>query len=382
MKTESKTPFLLTCAMLFISTLAFLGCSSDKDDPIPDVYDDGINWNGSGSGTIELANNSSKDMILFVGQTPAPSNMLGGVRAGATVTHDISGQVSDFTVGGYAILRGITKDEYDKNAANPANAKIDLTIMVTYKAGTKYRYNIDRSYIGDNGFRIVNRGRIGMELRKDSPDGEKVAYLPAFQQNSIVYTQTTTAVTLFPVYVYYNQTTGEVSTLRSTSLFESVTAAPRPASSGEMNTYYLPNNASLTWAAIVGTLKQPVAYVRVVCNIVNQAGYVTSSLSKRLISQNGYDAVSAGENLVFEVQSTEEGTGINLSIVFYGGNVIIPVRFEDQTTPSPIIKNGYNYTVEVNFTGDEDADLENVNNYKATIVEGNKRDISDQITSL
>jgi len=367
---KAKKSFL--ALLLLAATSMFFGCG--------DPYEDGIDWNGSNSGTLELINGSNKDMVLFVGQIPSKSSMLGGVRSGATVIHDISKHVSDFSVGGYAILRGVTKEEYDRNP-DPSKAKIEFNAMVTYRAGAVYRYNINPSYMGDNGFRVTNNSRIGIELRKNSPDGEKVAYLPAFQQNSVVYTQTTSAVTLFPVYVYYNQTTGEVSTLRSTSLFESVTAAPRPASSGEMNTYYLPNNASLTWAAIVGTLKQPVAYVRVVSNIVNQAGYVTSSLSKRLISQNGYDAISAGENLVFEVESTEEGTGINLSTVFYGGNVIIPVRFEGQIT-SPVIKNGYNYTVTVDYIGDVDGNLENVANYKAIIVEGNKRDISDQITSL
>jgi len=376
MKTESKKTFPLICAMLFISALAFSGCGKH------DVYEDGINWDGSNSGTLELVNGSNKDMVVFVGQTPSPSSILGGVRAGATVKHDISRHVSDFAVGGYAILRGVTKEEYDKNASDPAKAKIEFNAMVTYRGGTMYRYNINPNYMGSNGFRVINRGRIGMELRKDSPDGEKVAYLPALQQNQMVYTETTDALTLFPVYVFYNRSTGEVTTLKSTTLLESISATPRPlgASSNAIQNYYLPNDETLTWAAIVGTLKQPAAYVTIVNNIPNQSGYVTNALSRRLISQNGYDAIGSGEKLVFEVESTEEGAPINLTIVFYGGTVTVGALFEGETTP-PIIKNGYNYTVTVTYLPGEGG-LQNQANYKATIVQGSKRDVSDQIESL
>jgi len=364
----------LLALLLLVATSMFFGCG--------DHYDDGINWEGNSGGTLELINGSNKDMILFVGQTPSPSSMLGGVRAGATRKFDISRHVDDFAVGGYTILRGVTKEEYDKNP-DPAKAKIEFNAMVTYRGGTMYRYNIDRNYIGDNGFRVTNRGRIGMELRKDSPDGEKVAYLPALQQNQIVYTQTTDALTLFPVYVFYNKSTGEVTTLKSTTLFESIQASPRPlgASTSGIQNYYLPNDESLTWASIVGTLKQPTAYVTVINNIANQSGYVTNALSKRFISQNGYDAIGSGEKEVFEVESTEEGSPIGLVIVFYGGNVKVPVLFNKDDTDPPVLKNGYNYNVTVTYTAGEGG-LQNNNNYKAIIVEGSKRDVSDQILSL
>jgi hypothetical protein len=373
MKTKFPLALLLLSA-ISTSMSMFLGCS--------DHYDDGINWDGDNGGTLELVNGSSKDFILFVGQVPSKSSMVGGVRAGVTVRHDISKHVSDFAVGGYAILRGVTKEEYDKNS-DPAKAKVEFNAMVTYRGGAIYRYNIDRNYMGDNGFRVTNRGKIGMELRKDSPDGEKVAYLPALQQNQIVYTQTTDALTLFPVYVFYNKTTGEVTTLKSATLFESIQASPRPmgANASGIQNYYLPNDETLTWTAIVGTLKQPSAYVTVINNIANQSGYVTNALSRRLISQNGWDAIGSGEKEVFEVESTEEGSGIALTIVFYGGNVKVPVLFNEDDTDPPVLKNGYNYSVTVSYTPG-DGGLQNQNNYKAKIVEGSKRDVSKDIESL
>jgi len=377
MNTKTK---LLTLLLLAVATSMFLSCGTHHEDH---YYDDGINWDGDSGGTLELVNGSNKDMILFIGQVPSSSNIIGGVRAGATRKIDISRQFDDFAVGGYAVLRGFTKEEYEKNAADPSKAKVEFTGMVNYRAGTLYRYNIDPNYIGDNGFRVINRGKIGMELRKDSPDGEKVAYLPSMAQNVIVYTPKTDALTLFPVYVFFNKTTGEVTTLKSQTLFESIQATPRPlgASLADIQTYYLPNDATLTWQQIVGTLKQPVAYVTVVNNIANQGGYVTNALSRRLISQNGYDAIGSGEKLVFEVESTEEGAGIGLTVVYYGGNVLVPVLFEGENEP-PVIKNGYNYTVTVSYIGDKEGGLQNSANYKAKIVEGEKRDVSDQLESL
>jgi len=375
-----KTKTSLLALLLLAATPMFLSCG--------DHYDDGINWDGDNGGTLELVNGSNKDMILFLGQVPSQSDIIGGVRAGVTRKIDISKHVDDFNVGGYAVLRGISKEEYDKNVLDLSNSKvkIEFTGMVTYKAGTVYRYNIDLRYIGDNGFRVVNRGKIGMELRKDSPDGEKVAYLPAFQQNSMVYTQTTSSMTLFPVYVYFNKSTGEVTTLKSDDLFQSIQVAPRPLAPGsdDIQTYYLPNDATLTWQQIVGTLKQPCAYVTVVNNISNQSGYVTNAVSRRLTSQDGYDAIGSGENRVFEVKSSEEGAGVALTIVYYGGNIMVPVLKEGETDP-PIIKNGYNYTVTVSYSPTSNSGsnpLANPANYKARIVEGEKRDISDQIESL
>ncbi|MCL2102296.1 MAG: hypothetical protein FWH22_11365, partial [Fibromonadales bacterium] len=200
--------------LMLLASFIFLGCSINSSS-------DDINWNGDNSGTLELFNGSNKDMIVFIGQSPSESSILGGIRANATRLYDVSKHVDDFAIGGYTIIRGVTKERYDAEP-DPTKVKIEFTAMVTYRSGAKYRYNIDPNYMGDYGFRIGNRGRIGMELRKDSPHGEKIAYLPALQQNQMVYADNTNAITLFPVYVFFNRNSGEVSTLSATSLFETV----------------------------------------------------------------------------------------------------------------------------------------------------------------
>ena len=361
-------------ALMFLVSLFILLASCGKHD---DYEFDGVNWDGN-SGTLEIVNGSNKDMIIFVGQIPAQSSMLGGVKAGATRKLDISGHVDDFDVGGYAIIRGVSKEEWDEDF-DPSNAKIEFSAMVTYRRGAEYRYNIDASYMGDYGFRVTNSGKVGIELRKDSPNGEKIAYIPALQQNQVVYTQTSNAITLFPVYVFFNDLTKEVTSLEATSMFATATIAPRPLAENNIPNIYFPTDG-LTWQDIVNSLKPPVAYLYVKNNIMNESGYITNALSYRLNSQNGYDAINPGETAVFEVESTEAGSQVSLIAVFRGGITKIPIHFKDDLE-IPVIKNGYDYDVSITYTPG-DGGAENMDNYSAIISERGKRDLSDKITSL
>jgi len=360
--------------LLLSATLTFLGCGVNDD---AEIF---IKWDDDNGGTLEVVNNSNKDIVLFHGQVPANASIIGGVRGGGTSRLiDISKYVSDFDVGGYIILRGMSRDEFNANSLNLAAAKVEFNAFATYGAGKKYRVAIDRNYTGDNAVRITNRGRVGLELRKNSPEGEKVAYLPALQVNQMLYTQTTEALTLFPFYVLYNNSTQTITTLKATSMLEAVTAAPRPASNPSgINTVYFPNDETDSWAKIVGTLKSPVAYITVSNNVMNQAAYFTNAGSQRYRSQNDYDAIGSGEQLTFEIEAADEEQGgiqKNLIAVFYNGLVRVPVLFDGEADP-PVIENGYDYTVSINGSGSDQS------GYSAKIVKGQKRDLSDQLTTL
>ena len=365
---KTKSPLSLALLLLAaISMSMFLSCGQHLD---PYQYDS-VNWDGSNSGTIELQNGSNKDMVIFVGQTPAPSNLLGGVKAGATVKHDISKHVSDFSVGGFAILRGISKEEWDNNQLEPSKAKIEFTAMVTYGSGKMYRYNITLSNTGNNAVRVTNRFNIGMELRKNSPNGEKVAFLPGLATNQMIYTSSTEAITLFPVYVFFNKTTAEVTTLETTEMKAALIVAPRPLGPNQsINDYYLPKDETLTWSYIYGTLKQTSAYITVANKVPNEVGYVTIALKKQL-SQNGYDAISHGERLTYKIECSEAGEEAGMIINFQNGTVLVPVRTKDGG--ADIIKAGYNYTVTVT------PDTGNKDSYKAVIDDGEEIDKSKLI---
>jgi hypothetical protein len=230
--------------------------------------------------------------------------------------------------------------------------------------------------MGDYAYRVTNIGRIGMELRKDSPDGEKVGYLPSLASNMLLYADSTAGFTLYPVYVYYSKSTGQVTTLRPTTMFETVTVSPRAATGGSIQAYTFPADSNVTWDSIKGTLLSPVAYVTVTSNVPNQSGRVTIAGTNRLNSQNGFDTIGSGETLTYEIQSSVAGTQQNLVLAYYNGLINLPVRFNGEST-NPVLKNGYDYTVSVSGSGTE------VSGYTITITESeNPRDLTNDIESL
>ena len=224
-----KRLFLLILASLI--TLMFFSCSDGEDDKNKGGNSavDNINWSNESVGTLKVQNDTDKDVVLFHGQTPSVSNILGGVRANSSRTFDISDDVDDFDTGGYMVLRGISKDEYEKNQQDFSAAKIEYSDMVTYGNGKKNYAEISPHCFGDYYYKLTNTGRIGIELRRDSLDGEKIGYLPSYT-NYIFYADSSEAITIFPVYVYYSKSTGEVFSIKSDNYSDAITVVPRHVS--------------------------------------------------------------------------------------------------------------------------------------------------------
>jgi hypothetical protein len=361
--------------LLLAAGLIFTACSNPASDDGGGV--DNIGWEDEAGGTLTVLNNTSKDMVIFQGQTPSQTNIIGGVKALSTRTFDIEDDVSDFSVGGYIILRGIAKDVYEANKSNLSNAKAEYSAMATYGQGKKFRTEINPAYSGDYYFKITNAGRIGMELRKNSPDGEKIGYLPALATNYALYSNSTDSMTIFPVYVYYSNISKTVTTIRATSFAESASVGPRPVSDSSMATVRLPNDESLTWSQIANNIAYPVAFITVSNNVANQdSRFGVSSTAHK--AQNGYDSINSGETLTFEIKATDLGQQLNLACTIYGGTVTVPVK---QGGNTPTIKNGYDYTVTLTYTGGGTG-VTDPNSYEATLTEGVKRDIQNEILSL
>jgi len=361
---------LLTSLLLLAVASMFFSCGKHIDP-----YElDGVNWNGDSGGSLEIINGSNKDIVLFIGQTPARSTILGGALAGKTTAFDPGKYVgeAEYGTGGWTVIRGITKEKYDEHF-DLSKATVEYMAMATYKKGTTYRIQIDGAYLGNYGFKVTNRGEIGMELRRNNPEGEKVSYLPALQVNQVIYAENSSGMTLFPVYVFYNKKTGEVSTLKSTSMKSAVDVSPRSMmDETKLQSYVFPDN-SIKWEDIIGDLKDPVAYITVTNNVRNQSAYFTNAGSTDYWSQNGYNTIGSGETLVFEVQGgdNEGGTPRMLIAQLRGRSVDVPIRFENENG-NPRIENGYNYEVEFTFLGGDPLES---SSYTATITKGEKRKI-------
>jgi len=373
MKNLLKFGVLLLAAWLIVG---IAGCDNGStDDGKKETGGTEVSFANEPNGTLTVVNNVSKDMVIFQGQTPSAGNILGGVRALSQKTFDISDNVDDFAVGGYMILRGITLDEYNANKTNLSRAKIEYSAMATYGQLKKFRVEISPNYTGDYAYRVTNTGRIGLELRKDSPDGEKIGYLPALATNFSLYADSTDGFAVFPVYVYFQRSTGTVTTLRPTSHFDSVTVSPRPATGAEIQAYTFPSDPNTTWENIKGSLTSPNAYITVTNSVSNQSGRVTIAGTRFLKSQNGYDTIGSGETLTYDLQSSTAGTTQNIVLTFYNQVLQLPVK--DSTGNTPTIKNGYDYTITVSGSG------QTADGYTVTITESaNARDLSNDIESL
>lgn len=370
-------------ALTVIFALAFAGCgdgNNNIDDNETIIPVEEIDWNFHPSGTVTVVNNTGKDMVLFQGQNPSINGILGGVRAYATNTFDISNKVSDFNVGGWMIIKGMTLDEYEANRNNLSQAKVKYSAVVIYGLGRQYSVEINPSQIGDYCFRVTNSGGIGIELRKNSPDGEKIGYIPALAVNYPIYANSADSIIIVPVYVFFSNITKSIVTFTSTSIADYVSVAPRPINDPNVSTVRIPSDPNILWQQIVDTITYPVAFINVANNVPNQVPNQVVKLavgSQVRIAQNGYNFINSGEMLTFELQSTDAGQQMNLNMQMYGGTVSVPVR---QGGFTPTIKNGYDYALTLSYNGS--GSMSDANNYTAEITEVSKRDVLNDISSL
>jgi hypothetical protein len=332
-------------------------------------------WRPEPNGTLTVINNVSKDMVIFHGQTPQASTILGGIRALSSKTFDISDDVEDFETGGYIILRGMTINEYEANKNNLSMAKIDYSAMATYGQGKKFRVEISPNYTGDYTYKVTNLGKIGIELRKGSVDGEKIGYLPSLASGFSFYADRADGFAAFPVFIYYQRSTGTITTLKPTSHFESVTVSPRPATGGSIQAYTFPSDPASTWENIKNSLTTAEAYITVTNNVSNQSGRVSIAGTRFLQSQNGYDTVGSGETLTYGIENAAGGSAQNIVLTFYSQSLLLPVK--DSGGNIPVLRNGYDYNITVSGSGTAPS------GYTVTFSESTSpRDLSGDILSL
>ena len=375
--------------------------SSDKDNQDGEhtgddntTKDDGTTTDGNiyanqPNGTLTIRNNTKKDMVLFEGETPSSDTILGGVRAQAFRAFDVSNK-NDFSAGGWMIIKGMAASEYAANIDNLSNAKIEYSALATYHEGEYYEAAISSAYTGDYRFKVNNNSSIGIELHKDSFEGEKIAYLAPNKRNYYIYCENKEPVDIFPVYVYYSTRTKTVTTLNST-FFDTVTAQPASVLEN-VESYYFPNDSESTLQMILGSVEMPYAYITTTNSVPNQAARFMRG-STELKTQGGQSAVT-GTPVTFEIATSKEGYETQLRFSLYGGNIQVLVKQETKEVTegedgqvvetvkyrdTPIIKNGYDYNVTLTLTG---TDVSSVDSYKAIIDDGTPRNVMSEIETL
>ena len=96
---KAKKNFVL-CSFVCILTMSMMLISCDmitgQKGTVTKSEKSDVNYTSEANGTLKISNNTAKDMVVFIGQTPNINNVLGGVKAGSNRFFDISDDVDDF----------------------------------------------------------------------------------------------------------------------------------------------------------------------------------------------------------------------------------------------------------------------------------------------
>jgi hypothetical protein len=352
---------LIKMSMLLM-VLGFVGCNNDPDgnggdnSSLAKYYDP--SFRGNGSGTVTVINPTDHDMLLFRRGALIDGSIIGGVKAGKTALLSFSSE-SDFTVGGFEVLYAIKQSEY---TAAKANSKIDYSVMVTYRNNDQFRVTIQSRYDGNYSYICFNRSDDWpMEIRKNTPDGEKIAFLARREGYYRAYASTTDPFIAYPVWIAYNSYSRMITTFTPTGGLSDGPQTIQPQQDAE--DYYFPSGGQTT---IKFDIELPFASIAVTNNapLSSQSAYFRNGGS-RYTPESNIQLIGSGRRASFEVRS--DGTGINLNLALGTmQTIIVPVREENKPSDLPVLENGWYYTVSLRFKDGGDPD--DPNDYTAWLV--------------
>jgi len=364
-KLQKQLVLLLAMGLI----LGFIGCE-EEDKGKYDKYYEG-DFRGNRNGTVEVVNNTSHDMLLFSGEKTTPNNIVGGVRAYSSNTVNFSGE-TDYTVGGYKVIHAVKESEFDKLGEH---SRRDHSAMVTYRDGAKFRTNIVSTTDGAFQFTVHNKNtQYALELRKNTPEGEKVAYLTRAEHNRVINSPSSTQMRLFPVWIAFNTATKTIVSFSPSDAGDTWegqrNVSPRSPTDPKVEYNFPDSNIEITWANV----EFPFATVIV----RNTAGRDINFRNDNMIlpAQSNYDSIPSGFRDTYEIN---DGKDMNLNI-YVDSTHIIQVRFKDAPAASTItLEKGYVYDVSISLK--PGADASKPESYEVTIEKSEKLEKKDLLTS-
>jgi hypothetical protein len=354
--------------------LGFTGCPTDDKGGGGGVYDeyyDG-NFRSNRNGTVEVVNNTASDMLLFEGEIIGVNYIVGGVKSGTRNTINFSTK-TDYQVGGYVLLRAVKQSEFD---IHKNQSRIDHTAMVTYGEGKKFTTNIVSTTDGAYQYTVYNRSRdYGLELRKNSPEGEKIAYLTKGEVRRVIQSPNRDELTLYPVWVAFNNVTKSIVTFTPNETLSALDIQPKQPTE-DVSPYYFPLGGT-TANIIFPDVNLPFATIQVRNNATLNANFRVANTVRT--PESGYTGITSGARESYEIRAVGNDS-LNLNLAMSQGSIVVPVRFEsDPGANGVIIENGYSYTVVLNLKNGADPAL--AASYEAWLSAGTKMNTSDLLIS-
>jgi len=324
------------------------------------------------NGLVEIVNNTDFDMLLFTGETISLNYIVGGVKSGTRSNVNFSDK-SDYQVGGYVLLRAVKQTEFDKAKDQ---SRVDYTAMVTYGEGKKFTTNIVSTTDGTYQYTVYNRSRdYGLELRKNSLEGEKVAYLTKGEVRRVINSPNRTELTLYPVWVAFNNVTKSIVTFTPDNTLTALDVQPKQPTE-DVSPYYFPMDGTGT-NIVFSNVTLPFATIQVRNNASLNANFRVAGTIKT--PESGYTGISSGARESYEIRM-ENDEALNLNLAMSQQQIVVPVRFQSDPSASGVtIQNGYSYTVTLNLkAGGNPAEAAS---YEAWLSEGIKMNTSDLLVS-
>jgi hypothetical protein len=372
MKKILKIPVLLLVLGL---VLGLIGCGrggGGGGDEYDQYYDGSFRNNRNG--TVDVENDTSHDMLLFTGgiSNISLNNIVGGVRAGSTNTVNFSAE-HDYAVGGYKVIHAVKQDEFINSKGQ--QLRVDHSQMITYRGDARFKINIVSTTDGTYQYMVLNmNSQYALELRKNSPDGEKVAYLTRAEKNRVIKTPSNTPITVFPVWIAFNNITKSIVSFSPSDAGDSWEGErdiqPR-SPTGEISTYRFPDSQ----IDIAFNISFPFATVQVRNNAGRDVVFRIANQDKT--PESGYRNITSGARETYEIIS--DGEGLNLNLSMQSGRMVIPVRFEATPNVLPVLENGYVYSVNLQLVNA--AQPSEASSYQAWLVKGAALSKSDLLTS-
>jgi hypothetical protein len=312
-------------AFLAISALsAYASGNKEPDEHNPVIQTDRNNdyatintrnlFATGGRGTLTINNQASFDVIIFAGRVNN-NNVMGGIRAGQSRTFDLT-TLSLPGKNGSFLIRATSFDVYNRRSARVTEEDVVYTGLVVFDLNDpRQRTNLNVfagiSESQEEYIWISNTSKFVLELRADSPNGEKMATLAPFQTNKAIplqRKQSNMPYDFYATYIYIDPQTNEIFNFAARGMEERQRRSP---SSDRVN--------PMVFAGPQDTSQ--IAYINGFLRIKNDTnqGFQLMDGTTWLFDQKGMPLVESGMLVTYDIPALSGQAGqlyTNLNMEF------------------------------------------------------------------
>jgi hypothetical protein len=323
-----------------------------------------INWDNEAVGVLSVSNDVDDALVLFAGSINNRS-IIGGIRPLSQRSFDIFNDVPAEIANGSFLLRAVRESVYRAKGSAVNDDDVIFARLVTYNrndSSLRTSVHIDTRVSGEGLVYFENDSNLVLEIRLDSPTGERIATLPPFQRKKAVYlTPDPYGYTYYPTYVYYDDKQRDIRSITTSDLAQGKSMRPVVPGGTEAIPFVAfakPNT---------GNIFAPVATLIVVNE--SSGGIFYRSGTAPQTSVRGNVMINSGDSETFELDMKQ------LKTREIGGLNIDPRQGEDRVLyvdPPMTYQAGFNYTLTIHrdasMTWSEDGAVADANKLEISLV--------------